>query len=626
MKINKINTIYNVPKFNGIKKFAQSNSKNIRLSSGNYLECLARYNKINFTGEHCTYSLMLSSKELEERTDDNALTKYILLDENSPEYQGLAEGDKKALAHLVRAGVILGDVFLRQDNEHNIPVKKYLQKESQEGNLDAAKTLDIFTSQTGVCGVDYLMQEVNLISGIKPTLGKGFYPEDLDKDEFHEILLKMLRNGEVDEVRKILSQRTMVVRDKDKLKGIDYTEFFRNEFKNAADELMIAAETSTNDKFNEFLIHQANALKSYNPNEDALADIIWASMQDTPLEFTIVRESYSDELTKTIPENPELSELLEKNNIEPLVKDAIGVRVGIVNKKGTEYILKVKDFLPLMAANMPYCNQYKQTISDNSEILQTMVDADIVLMTGDSATIRTGIVIAENLPNDDKDSLKLGGGRRNVYHRQIRLARESDGAQLKLSALLNPDQHQYYHPEASHKFVIGHENMHTLGPKENLDKLGTYKNLIEEMKADTGSIGMLDLLVKKEFYTEEEKKQIVLAMVLDSALKSKPPIEQTHRAANLIEFNYLLRNGAFKVDKNGIITIDFDKSVQVAYQMLEELISIQLSQDLNEADAFVRKYYYWSDENQSVATNLNKVNKKLSGKLISPLADKLMNE
>ena len=50
---------------------------------------------------------------------------------------------------------------------------------------------------------------------------------------------------------------------------------------------------------------------------------------------------------------------------------------------------------------------------------QTMV-VDLVMFTGDCGTYRAGITLEENLPNEDKLSLTIGGGKRNVYHRQIR--------------------------------------------------------------------------------------------------------------------------------------------------------------------------------------------------------------
>ena len=49
-----------------------------------------------------------------------------------------------------------------------------------------------------------------------------------------------------------------------------------------------------------------------------------------------------------------------------------------------------------------------------------MVDADLIMLARDVGVYRAGITFAENLPNDDKLSLSMGGGRRNVYHRQVR--------------------------------------------------------------------------------------------------------------------------------------------------------------------------------------------------------------
>ena len=86
-----------------------------------------------------------------------------------------------------------------------------------------------------------------------------------------------------------------------------------------------------------------------------------------------------------------------------------------------------------------------------------MVDVDLVILAGDVGAYRAGITLAENLPNDDKPSLKIGGGRRNVYHRQIRFTNLTE-VQKMLDAVLDPEQHKYYDPEADHWFTIGHEN------------------------------------------------------------------------------------------------------------------------------------------------------------------------
>ena len=126
----------------------------------------------------------------------------------------------------------------------------------------------------------------------------------------------------------------------------------------------------------------------------------------------------------------------------------INLRVGIINKEGTEFILKIKEYLPILAEKMPYNDQYDQDISSDN-IKKTMVDADIILLAGEAGAYRAGITLAENLPNNDKPSLKIGGGRRNFYHRQIR-AENKTQTQERINAILNPDQHQYYNVEEDH--------------------------------------------------------------------------------------------------------------------------------------------------------------------------------
>ena len=172
----------------------------------------------------------------------------------------------------------------------------------------------------------------------------GVYPEDLEKEEFHSILIKMLKENKVEEVKNILNQRSIVERDGEYLKAIDYVDFFKEEFSQIADLLDEAAKVSTNSDFNEYLNLQAKAFRKADPLLDAYADIKWAELQDTPLEMTITRENYLDQLTGSYLKNEELKELLNKNGIKPVPKDSLGFRVGMVNKNGTEMILGIKKY------------------------------------------------------------------------------------------------------------------------------------------------------------------------------------------------------------------------------------------------------------------------------------------
>lgn len=627
MEINKITT-------NKIQtKHIQTNKQQQKLIASNKqeehnqkllmeLNNMANRNNISFKGN---YELNLSNEELEKRTNKDYLTTKKMLKADAPEYLELAEGDKEALKHLVKAAYILEKINMQLDNPHNLEFKAYLDKEISKGNKQAELTKILFDAQKGINAIDSMSNTINLAKGYKEYPGKGVYPEDLTKEEFHSILTKMINEGKIDEVKKILTQRSVVERAGNELVGIDYIDKFKEDFSKMADEIEKASETSTNEDFNEYLKLQAKALRQADPMLDAYADKKWATLQDTPLEFTITRENYEDEMTGTIAENKELSELLEKHGIKAIPKDFLGGRVGIVNKKGTDALMAIKKYLPILAQNMPYSDEYEQNINPNSDAKQTMVDVDLVAVTGDVGAYRGGITLAENLPNDDKLSLTIGGGRRNVYHRQIRFISDMNKLQERLDAILDKDQHKYYLDEADHWFTIGHENAHSLGPKKSNESLGKYRNIIEENKADMGSLAFVDLLTELGMYTEDQRKQIIVTTVTDNFLKSKPTLSQAHKVRTVMQNKYFADRGAYDI-VDGKIHVNIDKVVPIAKEMLSEIIKIQMEDDFDKAEKYVLDNFVWTGNMELIAQKLQKISKTLNGRTESELAEKLLNE
>ena len=571
------------------------------------------------------FELNLTMEELEKRTHKDYLMTKKMLKADAPEYLELAESDKEALKHLVKAAYILEKINMQIDCHHNLEFKAFLEEEIKKGNKQAELTKILFDAQKGMNAIDTMSNKINLAKGIVEYPGKGVYPEDLSKEEFHSILTKMINEGKIEEVKKILTQRSVVERSGDELIGIDYIDKFKEDFSKMADEIEKASEVSTNEDFNEYLKLQAKALRQADPMLDAYADKKWATLQDTPLEFTITRENYEDEMTGTIAENKELSELLEKNSIKATPKDFLGGRVGIVNKKGTEALMAIKKYLPTLAQNMPFADEYEQNINPNSDAKQTMVDVDLVAVTGDVGAYRGGITLAENLPNDDKLSLTIGGGRRNVYHRQIRFISDMKKLQERLDAILDKEQHKYYLDEADHWFTIGHENAHSLGPKKACETLGKYRNIIEENKADMGSLAFVDLLTELGMYTEEQRKQIIVTTIADNFLKSKPTLSQAHRVRTVMQNKYFSERGAYDI-VDGKIHVNIDKVVPIAKEMLSEIVRIQIEGDFDKAEKYVLDNFIWTDNLELIAQKLQKINKTLNGRTESELAEKLLNE
>lgn len=570
------------------------------------------------------FELNLNMEELEKRTSKEYLTEKKMLSPDSKEYLELDENDKIALKHLVKAAYILEKINTILDNRQNLPFKSWLEDEIKKGNKQAELTKILYDAQKGICAIDTESNKISLAKNIIELPQKGLYPEDLTIEEFHKILIKMLNENKIDEVKKILNQRSVVERKDDELIAIDYIDYFKYDFSLMADELILASNVSTNKDFNEYLKLQAEALKKADPMLDAKADIKWATLQDTPLEFTITRENYQDEMTETVYENDELHGLLKKYNIEPVSKDFLGGRVGIINKKGTEALLKIKDYLPILASNMPYKDEYEQNIGHNDN-KQTMVDVDLVAVTGNVGEFRGGITLAENLPNNDKLSIKMGGGRRNVYHRQIRTA-DPVKLQKRLDKILDKSQHKYYLDEADHWFTIGHENAHSLGPNKGTEALGKYTSIIEENKADMGSLAFVDLLHELGYYTKEQRKQIIVTFIADCFLKSKPELSQAHRVRTVMQNYFLFREGAYNLTSDNKIFVNIDKVVPAAKKMLNTIIRIQMSKRFSEGEKYVKENFIWTNEMEIIANKLKEVNKTLNGTVVSTLAEKLLKD
>ena len=549
------------------------------------------------------YDINYDEAELKDKMENQTLDVRLI----SPDFEGyknLSEGNKKALAHLVAAARMVNDVALEQDHPMNLPQKKALAEAAAAGSSHAALALELFNSLNGVAGYNGVDKEpVEVFAGIRLLPGHNFYPADLSPEEFRQILIAMLKAGKSEEVRKILSARTMVRRAGGELKAIDYTEYFAAAFSAIANELEVAAHYADDEAFKDYLGWQAQALLQNNPDMDMLADRHWAVLQDTPLEFTLSRENYDDEITPAVYDNGELKALLAENGIEAVGKDTLGARVGIVNKAGTDLILQFKIHLPELAAKMPFADAYRQSVLDGEELKQTMVDVDLADLEGDYAQCRGGITTAQNLPNNDKLSVKTGGGRRNVYHRQVRMSVDREKERKMLERLLDPALHRYFDNEADHLFVIGHENGHSLGPDSSYQNaLGAYKHIIEEHKADTVSLAFMPEYVNAGVIDEETLKKIYVSYIAGRMfLAARPHMMLPHRMGELIQFNYLREHGIIKETADGRITIDLDNVGGVLNRLLEETVRVQLSKSKENAAAFVEKYAVWSPLSEKIA-------------------------
>ena len=170
------------------------------------------------------FELGLTREELERRTHKDYLTTKKMLAVDAQEYKELSNGDKEALKHLTKAAKVLDKVEMQLDDHRNLEFKSYLEDEISKGNEDAKLTKILFDAQKGICALDRDSNMIELAKGVSRKAGEGLFPLDLEKEEFHNILIKMLKEGKVSEVKKILDQRSVILRENDELRAIDYVD------------------------------------------------------------------------------------------------------------------------------------------------------------------------------------------------------------------------------------------------------------------------------------------------------------------------------------------------------------------------------------------------------------------
>lgn len=563
------------------------------------------------------FKFNMSLKELRRRTSKKYYRKIEFLKRTDKEVKKLSNEDLLVLCHLTRTAYLIEKVQFQLENVKNKQILAFLDKESAKNNEKAILAKRMFLSQKSNFSPDMNGEKTVLFDGVNQTLGQGYFPEDLSVQEFHKILSDMIDFGDTQEVQNILNQRSVVVRDGNKLKAIDFVDRFP-EFKQVAEELRLAKEHLDNKQFNNYLDLQIQALEKADPMLDALADKAWAELDEKcKFEFTITRECYQENLIKTIFDNDELTQKIKDAGISVYAKDSLGARVGLVNKSGTKLLKKLKNLVDVSAKYMPYKDEYEN--KKLAKIKQIAVDVDLIALTGDEGAYKASIVTAQNLPNSDKLAFSIGGGNRNVYHRQVR----KSGNKKNYKKLLAEEFWKYYNPEADHWAVICHENTHSLGPASKT--LGKYSSILEEYKADMGMYAFLDEFVQEGCFTEDQTKQMMVTGLMRSFMKGKPTLAQAHKTRALMICNRMLTEKAITLDENSKLHFNFDKIKLLTKTMLAEVVRLQIDSSVQKAEEYVTKWAVWSDDIEKIAEVIRSYNKYLNGYVDDSLAQEFLN-
>ena len=575
-------------------------------------------------GQNGEFTLGLNPGELSDIIHNKMRVVSFHVSEEA--YAQLSDGNKRALLHLVNATEILDRVFLKQDHPDNIRAKEAFEKACANGDEVTQQAYRLFQTFNGIQGINMYAQQsqpLRIFADKTLTPGRGFYPQDMSKDELIEHVL-----AHPEQASAIFSNNTIVVREDGRLKAVPYSVFFRDDMEAAARQLLEAAKETDHEGFARYLRWQAQALvNDSDPEMVVNADKTWIDLEDSPLEFTIGRESYDDHMSSDVASDPRVREMLNAYGIKSKKKDNFGARTGIVNRDSYAVIASYREHLDSFGELMPLSEEYRDGGSRSN---MTFADVDLVAVSGRYAAIRSGMSVANNLPNDDKLAVQLGSGNRLVFHRQVRQSADPEEQQKLLDALIDPSQFAWYDRDANFRFTVGHELAHSLGPtatKAGQDKktsLGKWGDIIEEDKADLGSIAMTAYFVEIGQCDPEQANKIYLTWVADQLPTKQPTEDEAHRYRSIMQLNYFREKGAIEFEAGGKLKIYPELMGVVARDMLQDAIRLQLDGDADKAGEFCRKYGAWNEALQYSADTRLSLKPRLYRIIQQPMRDRIL--
>lgn len=362
--------------------------------------------------------------------------------------------------------------------------------------------------------------------GPKPE-GAGFYPTDMTKEEF-----------DAWENPDKTSQYTLVRRDADgKLQSVWYHEAYEKQINEAANLLMEASELAADKEFAKYLKLRATALLTDDYYE---SDMAWMDVRNNNVDFVVGPiENYTDGLFG--------------------YKAAHESFILIKDQEWTKQLTRYVSLLPVLQTKLPVEQKYKQEKPGSDADLAAY---DVIFYGGDCNMASKTIAI--NLPNDERVQLQKGT-------RKLQL---KNAMQAKFDKIVVPISEVLVAPEARKnvKFdaffanVMFHEVAHGLGIKHVLNDTLTVRqalkeqySAIEEAKADILGLFLVTKLNEMGEYTNTTMEENYTTFMAGIFRSVRFGAASAHGKANMIEFNYLAKEGAFTRDENGFYNIDFPK-------------------------------------------------------------------
>jgi hypothetical protein len=452
----------------------------------------------------------------------------------SADISHLSVNQKKMLAVLIEASVIMDDLFWQQAFD-------------QDKNTFLSQITDPKVQQFAAINYgpwDRLNGDQAFLSGISEKLsGAQFYPSDMTKAEF-EASDFVDKDG----------LYSMVRRDKNgQLIAIPYSIYFAKELKKAAQLLTKAASLADDESFSAYLKLRAEALLT---NNYQVSDYAWMSMKSNPIELVYGPiETYEDQLFG--------------------YRAAFESYVLLKDLAWSERLSKYASFLPELQKGLPVEAKYKAQMPGANADLNAY---DVIYYAGHSnAGSKT---IAINLPNDEAVQLKKGTRRLQLKNA---MQAKFDNILVPISKqLIVPAQRQHITFNAFFANTMFHEVAHGLGIKTVLGSeqtvrqaLKEHASALEEGKADILGLYMVQQLLAKGVIDEGMLEDYYVTFMAGIFRSVRFGASSAHGKANMIRFNFFQEYQAFSRNEIGLYRVDMLKMGAAIDALSNKILTLQ---------------------------------------------------
>ena len=490
---------------------------------------------------------------------DTRLTRFKPLDMPFNR-EPLSVREQQLVEKLVNACNALEQIYWRQSDPDGLALYSKLEKSQNALDRKVLRFMKINGSRYD------LIDELKPFIGNQPAPpGRALYPSNLTKDEVDKYVAANSAQRDA-----VYDERSLLRRNGDKLEAVPYHLAYIEQLNRAAQDLRDAAGLSDDAAFAEFLRLRAYALLS---DDYYASDLAWLDLKDPKFDLILAPyESYLDNLLG--------------------VRTSFGAAVLIRNEMESKKLAVFQKYVPDLQESLPL---RKADLPSKRGHVTPMEVMDAPFRTGD--LLHGYQAVADNLPNDPK--VHEAKGSKKIFFKNFMDARVNEVILPIAKRLLREDQAARATGEGYLASTLAHEISHELGPNYSRtsagkmdirESIGKDFSGLEEAKADVVGMYCLKWLADHGAISKEQLDQDYISYVAGNFRTIRFGIAEPHARGEMMEFNYMLEQGAVKRDPTGRYAVALEKMPAAIASLAKELLEQEATGDRDRTAAWFGKY------------------------------------